>query len=82
VIADQTGADWKVDPGQTPTFDGHGAKGRYIRVTATKLWPRADGVGCFALAELGVESGGKNLALGAPVAARTRLNIRLDRRPG
>jgi alpha-L-rhamnosidase len=50
-------------------FDGDGARGRYVRVTAEHLWRRQDGVFCFALGELRVMVDGKNRALGAPVSA-------------
>jgi alpha-L-rhamnosidase len=52
------------------TFDGRGARGRYVRVTSEHLWRRQDGSLCFALGELQVFSGGKNRALGAAVTAR------------
>jgi len=41
---------------------------RYVRVTAHRLWLRSNDY-VFALAEMQVESGGKNVALGAKVAA-------------
>ena len=43
-------------------------KARFVRVTADKLWRRS-GDYCFALAELHVESGGRNVALGKAVTA-------------
>ena len=42
--------------------------GRYIRVTAEKLWPRSSDF-VFALGELQVESAGRNVAAGAAVTA-------------
>src|SRR5439155_7505456 len=45
-----------------------GQKGRYVRVTATRLWKRLNDH-CFALAELEVDSGGKNRARGGVVTA-------------
>ena len=50
-------------------FAGHGAKGRYVRMTAEHLWQRKDGTFCFALGELEVMADGKNRALGATVTA-------------
>ncbi len=41
---------------------------RYVRVTATRLWKRTNDY-VFALAELEVDSGGKNVAAGAKVTA-------------
>jgi mono/diheme cytochrome c family protein len=41
---------------------------RYVRVTADKLWPRS-GDFVFALAEMQIESGARNVAAGAAVAA-------------
>jgi hypothetical protein len=49
-----------------------GEKARYVRVTATRLWRRT-GDYVFALAELEVESGGKNVARGAAVTASTSI---------
>lgn len=41
---------------------------RYVRITATRLWPRTDDF-IFALGELQVLSAGKNVAAGAAVTA-------------
>jgi len=67
-------AQWDDGPallhGDDPVkFDGRGAQGRYVRVTAEHLWRRQDGTFCFALGELEVMSDGKNRALGATVTA-------------
>jgi hypothetical protein len=43
-------------------------KARYVRVTATKLWKRSNDF-IFALAELQVDSGGKNVARGKTVTS-------------
>ena len=43
-------------------------KARYVRVTATRLWKRT-GDYVFALAEMEVDSGGKNVARGAAVTS-------------
>jgi mono/diheme cytochrome c family protein len=67
-VADQTTADlpnprdtwWVVRPS--------GKTGRFVRVTATKLWPRKDDY-VFALGEVEVRSGGANLARGAAISA-------------
>ena len=68
VVADHTRADYP-NPGDNPvSLFPHGRKARYVRVTAEKLWRRTNDF-CFALAELQVESGGKNVALGKAVAA-------------
>jgi Protein of unknown function (DUF1549)/Planctomycete cytochrome C/F5/8 type C domain len=68
VIADQTAADFP-KPGTTPYTSAKGAKGRYVRVTATKLAPRQKDF-ILALAELeALDATGKNLARGKPVAA-------------
>ncbi len=62
------------NPGLTPfetgTAEDDGVKGRYVRITATRLAPRRDDY-IFALAELEVYAGkqGPNLAAGRPVAA-------------
>ncbi|MGE3818365.1 MAG: PSD1 and planctomycete cytochrome C domain-containing protein [Isosphaeraceae bacterium] len=45
-----------------------GLRARYVRVAAGRLWKRTDDY-VFALAELEVFSGGKNVALGRPVAS-------------
>lgn len=57
------------NPGENPvTIPCDGVVGRYLRVSATKLWLRTD-FHVFALAELEVLSGGTNVALGAAVRA-------------
>lgn len=59
-------------PRQAPFFakTPPGVAGRYIRLTATRLWDPGggDGMELFALAELMVLKGQRNLALGKPVA--------------
>jgi hypothetical protein len=68
VLADHTEADYP-NPGDAPYFLRiSGKRARFVRVTATKLWPRTNDY-VFALAEVQVESGGRNVALGKPVAA-------------
>jgi hypothetical protein len=68
-IVDRTSADVK-NPGVAPQVIAAGGKrGRYVRVTATKLAPRQNDY-IFALGELSVMSAdGKNVALGKTVAA-------------
>ncbi len=67
-VADHTAADF-ANPKDTPfTIRLTDRSARYVRVTATRLWPRTNDY-VFALAELQVESGGKNVARGAAVTA-------------
>jgi len=72
MITDQTAADYP-NPGHVAVpFDARGVTARYVRVTATKLWNRKTGNNpfCFALAQVKIDSAGKNVALGAPVTAK------------
>lgn len=58
-----------VNPGDKPVvLQLKDRQARYVRVTATRLWPRTNDY-VFALAELQVTSAGKNVALEAKVAA-------------
>jgi len=67
-IADQTKEDF-ANPGDGPVvFRPAGIGARYVRVTATRLWKRT-GDYVFALAEMEVDSGGKNVARGAAVTS-------------
>ena len=67
-VADHTRADFP-NPGDRPiVLFPVAKKARFVRVTANKLWLRS-GDYCFALAELQVESGGRNIALGKGVTA-------------
>ncbi len=67
-IADQTKSDFP-NPGDAPVIFRTGpTKARYVRVTAERLWKRT-GDYVFALAELQVESGAKNVARGAVVSS-------------
>ena len=68
-LEDQTGADLP-NPGVTPReVTVAGLRGRYVRVTATRLGPRMNDF-IFALSELEVfDAKGVNRALGAPVSA-------------
>ena len=68
VIADHSSEDFS-NPGVHPfSVAPQGVTGRYIRVTAEKLWPRSSDF-VFALGELQVESAGRNVAAGAAVTA-------------
>ncbi len=68
VVADHTAKDF-ANPGEEPfVVRPAGRTARYVRVTATRLWKRTNDY-VFALAEMQVESGGKNAARGARVTA-------------
>jgi hypothetical protein len=68
VLVDHTAKDYP-NPGDNPCrVLPKGVKARYVRVTATRLWKRLNDY-AFALAELQVLSGGKNVARGSPVTA-------------
>ena len=72
MIKEQTGAD-VANPGATVLeFDGHGVRGRYVRMTATRLFARPSKPTdfLFALKSLEVISNGKDVALDAPVTAK------------
>lgn len=57
-------------PGQCALIvQGSGQRGRYVRLVAQELWGTNDRIG-FALAEMQVYSGGRNIALGKPVSAK------------
>ena len=68
VAADCSEADFP-NPGDNPyTIRLAGTRARYVRITATRLWERTKDY-VFALAELEVDSAGKNRARGAAVTA-------------
>ena len=71
-VADQTKSDYPNPGREARSFDAGGVPGRYVRVTATKLYKREiDGPPfCFDLAEMEVLSNEKNVALDAPVTAK------------
>ena len=71
MIADHTGKDFPNPGGNPERFLARGANGRYVRVTATKLWDRGTGPEpfCFALAELQVFAPISNMALGMAVTS-------------
>ncbi len=70
LIADHTAADYPNPGDKVQDFPAGGKTGRYVRVTANKLWRRPDGTYCFAFGEAQVMAGGTNIALGAPVTAK------------
>ena len=71
-IADFSRTDYPSPGNESRAFFAHGIRGRYVRITATRLWNRKTGPEpfCFALAELEVLSKGTNVALGAPGRAK------------
>jgi hypothetical protein len=68
VVADHAKADFTNPKDKPFVVRLKNRKARYIRVTATRLWPRSNDY-VFAMAELQAQSGGKNVALGATVTA-------------
>jgi Protein of unknown function (DUF1553)/Protein of unknown function (DUF1549)/Planctomycete cytochrome C/F5/8 type C domain len=67
-IADQTKEDY-ANPGDIPVVFRPGEqKARYVRITAQRLWKRT-GDYVFALAEVEIDSAGKNVARGAVVTS-------------
>jgi DUF1680 family protein len=76
-VSDHTGADLADPIDRIQTFAAHGAQGRYVRVTATKLRalpvPSQSGHGVppgyrFSLSKMDVVSGGQDIARGRPIA--------------
>ncbi|MCY2994479.1 MAG: alpha-L-rhamnosidase N-terminal domain-containing protein [Planctomycetota bacterium] len=70
MLADKTEADFP-NPGRTSVvFAANGRRGRYVRLTAVKLWRRGDKLPhVMTLAEIEAFSGGENVALKKSVAA-------------
>jgi hypothetical protein len=68
LIADHSTSDYPNPGDHSYRVHLNGKKARYIRVTALRLWKRLEDY-CFALAEMQVQSGGKNVALGATVTS-------------
>ena len=69
LIADYTGADCP-NPGDKITHHpGHGIKGRYVRLTVSRLRAGKPDVFDFAIAKIDVISGGKDVAQSCPVTA-------------
>lgn len=57
------------NPGDNPVpFSAMDINGRFLRITATRLWERSHDF-VFALGEVQVFAGGKNIAQGRPVSA-------------
>jgi hypothetical protein len=68
-VADHSGEDF-ANPGDEPlVVEVARRPARFVRVTATRLWARRDDY-VFALGEVEVLSGGKNVAPGRAVTAR------------
>jgi hypothetical protein len=68
ILADHSKADYPNPGDKTFVLRPVKLSARYVRVTAHRLWLRSNDY-AFALAEMQVESGGKNVALGANVSA-------------
>ncbi len=68
LVADETQADYP-NPGDTPYhIDSAGKSGRYLRITATRLWKRTEDW-IFALSELIALAENQNVAAGAAVSS-------------
>lgn len=67
-VADYTQTDHGFRTDQTVEVAANAVTGRYVRVTATRLWKRLEDY-AFALAEMEVYSGGVNVATGKTVTA-------------
>ena len=75
VVADRTSEDFPNPGDRRVVLAAQGATGRYVRVTAHRLWARNQAREfVFALAELEVMSGGVNVAAEAPVSESSPLN--------
>jgi hypothetical protein len=68
LLADETAADFPHPGDAAYRIDAGGKHGRYLRITATRLWKRTNDW-IFALAELIVLSNRKNVAAGAAVTS-------------
>lgn len=68
IVFDTESQDFINPGGNVVGFPVGGVKGRYVRVTATKLWQRHQDF-VFALAEVEALSDGKNVALSSRVAS-------------
>ncbi len=68
-LADHTSEDFG-NPGTKPVeIPANGQTGRYLRITATKLWHR-DWAYCFALSQVEIVSRGTNVSQKAKVSAK------------
>jgi signal transduction histidine kinase len=66
-LLDYTARDF-ANPAENPVcVNAHGLRARYVRMTATRLWQRGPKSFVFALAEMEVFSGRKNVAYRKPV---------------
>ena len=69
VLADHTRENFP-NPGDKPVLiPGGGKRMRYVRLTATRMWPRDEAAWVMALAEMQVLSAGKNAAANQAVIA-------------
>lgn len=73
-IADHGAADFPNPGDRRVVLSARGISGRYVRVTAEKLWARGPLEYVFALAEMEVLSGGVNAASEKPVTESAPLN--------
>jgi len=91
-VSDRTGTDLSDPADRIQTFVASGAKGRYVRVTATKLRPvpappqsgnTAPPSYRFSLSKIDVVSGGQDIAVGRPIAdsAKGALGVTALTRP-
>ncbi len=71
-IADHTAADYADPKGRITRYQANGIKGRYVRLTATRLRRVARQSYYLALGKIGVHSGGREISIGCPVAVETR----------
>jgi signal transduction histidine kinase len=81
MIADHTGIDFPNPGDRRVILPAAGIEGRYVRITATRLWPRQgkpDDV-VFALAEAEVISSGHNVAHNRPVTESAPLDLGANR---
>jgi len=67
ILEDYTAADFPNPASNPVVVPGRLVRARHVRITATKLWERAENF-TFALAELQVYAGGRNVALGRSVS--------------
>lgn len=72
------GVDYENPGDRRVVLGAGGVRGRYVRVTAEKLWGEPGG-GVFALAEMEVNAGGRNAALGSVVTASGQLEGKAER---
>lgn len=74
MLLDQTHSDFP-NPGESPLIvAAEGKRARYVRMTATRLWQRSDDF-IFALAEMEVYAGGRNVALGCTVTSLDSIEV-------